>query len=330
MFKKLSLFALALTSSLGSLCADDYLSDYNSSNTQWRVTGEYLYLLPTVDDTGFVIDSPVTTTYPNGKRKDNDANFHSGYRVGAGYTFCGCNNELLASYTHLQFDQSKKVSGDFLWATVGRPDLTSLFEDYAGTASSKLDFLYQRLDGLYSHQLYDNCGLNFAFLFGLEAVELRLKERYTYESATFLGTVHQKSRVEAIGPQIGFAANYQLYKHCGCMPGTLSLNVLSSASLLAADNKVKVNNTLDGETLLDVSNSKSWRVIPALHASVGISYDMPISCYEASIGVSYEFSSYLRGRTGIIFADDVADSLSYNNYNNFDIQGLAVSASFRF
>lgn len=326
MFKKLSLLALLAATSVGSLEADFPMS----GNNQFRVTGEYLYLLPTIDDSAFVINSPVTSTFPNGKRENNNPQYHSGYRVGAGYSFCDCDSELLAAYTYLQFDQSKNVSGDFLWATLGRADFASAFENYAGTASSKLKFRYQRIDALYAHQLYDRCNLDVAILFGIEGAELRLKERYNYASVTNAGTVNQYSKISGLGPQFGFALNYLLYKFCGCLPGTLSFNVGSSASLLMSDSKVNSSNTLDDLLLLDVSNQKSWRVIPALHANVGLSFDTNISCYQATLKVGYEFSSYLRGLTRLSFPDDVADSLSYNNYYNFDVQGLYVSGSFRF
>ena len=330
MFKKLSLFAFAVAATAGVALSAN-LGGILDQGGQFRVFGQYLYLLPSIDDSSFVIDSPITTTFPNGKRKHNDVDFHSGFRVGGGYTFCGCSSEVNVAYTQLQFTEKRNIAGDFLWATVGRPDLTSSFENYAGVASSRLKFLYERFDGLFSQEIINNCcGLNVAVQFGIEAAQLRLKERYVYDSETNLGIVHQYSRAKGVGPQIGFAFDYELYTFCGCMPGKLSLNVLSSASLLAANNRTKVSNVLNDEDVLSVKNSKSWRVIPALHASIGLNYDLKVASYDTAIEVGYEFSSYLRGLTRLSFPDDVADALSNNYYDNFDVQGLYVSASFRF
>lgn len=320
---------MLMTACVGSLAAD-----INPATGQWRITAEYLYLLPTVDDTFFVIDSPVTTDFPNGSRKNNDFNFKSGWRLGGGYTFCE-NSELQVMYTNLNASQSKTVTGDFLWGTAGNATLVSNFENYAGSASSSLSNKYQRLDVLYAQELFSCGGLDFAVQFGLEAAELRLNEGYTYtallaEAPALVGIADLHSKTKGIGPQIGFSIDYELYRGDDCCPGVLSLNVVTGGSLLAADTKNSVFSTVDDDIVLDVSDSKSWRVIPALHASIGLNYDMAFDCVDASFGIGYEFSSYLRGLSRVSFPDDVAEGLSYNNYYNFDLQGLYVSGSVKF
>lgn len=330
MLKKFYLFALLTTLGMGPLNAAA-AANFDPSNGQWRVIGEYLYWQPSVDDTYFVIDSPVTTTFPNGKKRNNDFNFHSGYRVGGAFLFCDCEREVQITYTNLNFTQNKEIAGDFLWATVGRADLVSSFENYAGTADSGLKFTYQNVDAFYAQQLYDCCGLDFGVQIGLEAVELKLHETYAYTSDASTALIHQHCKTNAIGPKIGFAIGYEIYKgdSCGC-PGTLSLNVLTSGSLLAADTKTTVDNVLGGETILDVSDKKSWRVVPALHARAGLNYDMEFSCVDASLEIGYEFTSFLRGLSRQSYPDDVADGLTFNNYYNFDMQGLYVSGSVTF
>lgn len=329
MLKKLSLFAIMMTAAVGTLAA-------NTGDARWRVTGEYLYYMPTVDDTSYVIKSPVSTTFPNGKRHNNDFDFHSGWRVGVGHTFCDCNGELALAYTQLEYNQSNHITDDFLWATVGRADFANAFENFSGTASSKLDLRYQRIDALYSQPVFNdcNCGFNFAVQFGIEAAQLRLKERNTYVSGqgsvATVGLFEQYSKADGIGPQIGFAFDYELYRGCGALPGVLTFNVVSSGSLLAAETRVHSFESLNEIIDLDVKNSKTWRVIPAIHARVGLNYDLQIACTDASIGFGYDFSSYLRGLTRVGYPDDVADSLSYNNYYNFDVQGLYVSVTGRF
>lgn len=326
MFNKLKLFAL-LTVGCGSLVADSY----DPSHGQWRVTGEYLYLLPTFDDSSFVIESPVSTAFPNGSHKNNNFNFRSGFRVGGAYTFCDCNRELQVYYTNLNASQNKTVAGDFLWATIGRPDFTSNFENYAGTATSHLKLLYQTVDAFYAQQITSSCGLDFSALLGIEAAEIKLHEDYTYVSADDTGVVHNHARIEGIGPQLGFGLNYDVFENRGCnCPGKLSLNVFASSSLLATKSKTSAENVLNDVIDLDVSDSSSWRVVPALHARVGLNYETQFACVDTSLEIGYEFSSYFRALSRLGFPDDTADGLAFKNYYNFDVQGLYVALSARF
>lgn len=328
MLKKLGLCALLMTACIGSLVAND-----GSPHRRWSIGADYLYLKPSVDDTYFVIDSPILTDFPNGTRENNDFNFHSGYRINAAYEFCDCNRALQVSYSHLGFSQSRTVAGNFLWATVGRADTVSSFEHYAGTATSNLDYLYQRLDVLYAQQVFDCCKLDVAVQFGLEFAELKLNEDVAYVNnvGPVTNTTAMHSKVSGVGPQVGLALGYQLYERCGCAcPGLLSFNVVTSGSLLAAKSKASEFDTAAGVTITDVSDSSTWRVIPALHLRAGFSYDMCFSCLDASIEIGYEFNSYLRGLSRLSFADDVADGRCDSLYYDFDLQGLYVGVNVSF
>lgn len=337
MLRKFYSYLMLMTLGAGSLTAAS-AANYDPMNGQFKVIGEYLYWSPSVDDTYFVIDSPISTTFPNGKRKNVDLGFHSGYRVGGAYLFCDCDREVQVTYTNLDFTHSKTISGDFLWGTVGNADFLFNFEDYTGTASSHNSFYYQNIDAFYAQQLFEGCCLDFSVQVGLEAVELKYNNHITYTnnavpSAPVVGLVRQHSKTNAIGPKVGFAVGYELFQssNCAC-PGTLSLNVLSSGSLLAADTKTTVFNQLSGVTDLDVSDKKSWRVIPALHARVGLNYDMSFDCGDASVEIGYEFTSFIRGLSKLSFPDARAGvtGMSFDNYYNFDMQGLYVSGSFTF
>lgn len=325
-----------LCSALVVLSAGSLFAINHPAPGNWGVTGEYLYLLPTVDDTYFVTKSPSSTTFPNGRRENNDCKFYSGYRVTGVYTFCDCNcdREAVVSYAHLAGSQGKNVSGNFLWATRGRADFTSSFENYSGTADSRLGFNYERLDALYAQRIYNCCGLDVRLDFGLEYALLRLKERCTFAGGQNTGTIREKCRTWGIGPQFGFDVNYELCKfdECDCswLPGTLSLNVLTSGSILAGQTGTDVNNVLNNATILDVSDQKSCRVIPALHTRVGVNYDTCICGWKTDLEVGYEFSSYYRGLARQVYADDVADGHTTTSYYNYDVQGLYVSASVSF
>jgi hypothetical protein len=294
-------------------------------------SGDLLYMAPLLDDTYYVFDSPITSTSPSGQRKNNDFEFLPGFRLGLKYGLCECNREATLAFTWLGATQRSTTNGPFLWATVGRADLVSSFENYAGSASSKLNILYERVDALLGQQIYDNCGLNIDLNLGLEYAFLRLSEDYEYASATALGLVHQRSRAWAIGPQLGLDLNYCLFQICQFVPGTVSLHVCTSTSILAARSDIREIQTLDGASVANTRDEHAWRLVPALHARVGIKYDACFcSMFDTSLEFGYEFNSYLRGLSRISFPDDVADGLAFTNYYNFDVQGFYVSLAVGF
>ncbi len=327
MIKRLWLSALLVTTSAGA-----FAFDCCPSNNQWTVTGEYLYFRPSVDDTYFVLDADATSTFPTGTRENNDPTFRSGYRVGGSYSFAENDSQVKFFYSHLGFSQAKTIAGDFLWATVGRADFASAFENYAGTASSDLEYLYQRYDAVLCQQVYNNCGLNIGLGFGVEAAEMKLNEDFTFVAAQSTGIIEQRSKSWGFGPQFGVELGYDLYAgdECSCLPGNLEFNFLTSGSILAAHTKTSAFNSVAGAAILDVSDHRTWRIIPALHTRLGFDYDMNFSCADLTIGIGYEFTSYFRGLARTSYPDDVADGLSVTNYYNFDMQGLYVNANVRF
>jgi len=328
MLKPFQLCATLLAVGAGSLFADSH-----PSPGSWEITGEFLYMMPTLDDTYFVIESDVTTTSPNGTRLNNDFNFKPGFRVGGAYSLCECDADFSASYTYLKAKQNKTVSGDFLWATVGSADLVSGFENYAGTASSRLNLLYERVDASYDQLAFKCCGTDVYVKLGLEAAFLKLNENYAYQTnatSSIASTVHQSSRSWGVGPQIGFEFDYALFSGSSCSPGTLSLNVLSTGSLLVGESHTTTQNTVAGVATVNIKDKKTTRIVPALHARVGLNYETTISCLDTAFGLGYEFSSYLRGLSRSEFGDDVADGLCSTNYYNFDVQGLYINATVAF
>lgn len=309
------------------------LAAANPGPGQWQLSGDFVYLMPTLDDTYFVIDSPTASAFPSGIRKDNAPDFHPGFRVGLTYGFCDCCRTLRLDYTYLGFKQTDTVTGTNLWATKGRPDMISQFQDYSGEAASRLQYLYQRVNATMAQPVMDCCGLNVSLRYGLEYAFLRLNEEYAYVSATTIGLGREKSHTWGVGPQIGFDLEYELCKYSDCCPGTLSINFCSSASLLTGQTENSIFNstaTTTTTTQLDVNSRNTWRIIPALHANIGLNYDMCICGYQGALEVGYEFNSYLRGLSRVNFPDDSADSLCANSYCNFDVQGLYVSARVSF
>jgi hypothetical protein len=293
------------------------------------VGADFLYLLPSVDDTYFVFDSPESTIFPNGKRENNDFHFHPGFRVSAAYSACG-DQWIQLDYAMLQVKRSKTVQGDFLWATIGRSSLTSSFENYPGSASSRLDLLYQRADAFLVQQTLTCGGMDVSLKAGLEYAFLRLNEDFAYQRVAVLGEISQRSKTWGIGPEIGFGLDYAIDSYGGLLPGNLSLAVQASGSILSSQTTMRNFNALGGVAVLNEHDKNTWRVVPALHARIGLNYGSCLSWGDASIEVGYEFNTYFRGLSRLIFPDDVADGLCFNEYYNFDVQGLYVCAGLKF
>ncbi len=325
-------FQLAMLAMLG---ATSMLSaDYCGCLGGWKVSAEWLVLKASVDDTYFVIESPVDSFVPNGTRRNNDPEFDSGFRLTATFDLCDGCRQLYTAYTRFATQQHRHVAGGFLFATVGPPDLIAEFEDYDGTADSTLNLMYQRFDTLLVQQACSFCGFDLTFQMGFEYAYLRLSEHYAYDGDNGEGplqaSVFEKTHTSGFGPQVGLGLNYYILDGWGECPGSLYFTASGSGSLLVASTKIHANSFIDVETLTNVTDEATWRLIPALHAKFGFNFDTCLCGYDSTFGVNYEISSYVRGLSRTIYGDDVGDSLISNNYYNFDVQGLSITAGVNF
>ncbi|MCH9625063.1 MAG: hypothetical protein S4CHLAM123_02300 [Chlamydiales bacterium] len=295
----------------------------------WEIYGEYLYLCPSVDDTYFVIQSSENPSLV-GNRINNDFSFESGFRVGGAFRFCNGQRALRADYARLTASTHKAVSEGFLSATVGRADLVTQFQNYVGSATSDLDLSYKRVNGLFVQQLWNNC-FELNLLAGIEYASIDYDETDRFTRVVGLGEVDQHTEVWGVGPQFGFELGYNLYRSCFLCPGTFSITGKATGSLLASENRSNAFNSIpNGGTILNISDKSTERLIPVIHARIGLKYASRLFCFGTSIEAGYEFSSYLRAITKTIYTADTANSLSFSNYNNFDIQGLYIAGILSF
>ena len=140
-----------------------------------RVFAEVLFIRPTLDDTAFVLSSPVSTTFPNGHRESDEFEYEPAFRIGAGYTIAESGRSIELSYSRLESEATETLAGDFLWATVGHPDFVTSFENYTGSASADIDADYQQID-LHVTQPWQVSGMDLGLLFGLEWADFRVGE----------------------------------------------------------------------------------------------------------------------------------------------------------
>jgi hypothetical protein len=301
----------------------------------WRFSADFLYFMPTVDDTYFAINSPIVGDFTLlGTRSNNNFGFNPGFRVGAEYAFCQTRRDIQVFYTYLHAEQSETIFGDNLWATVGSTAFSTPFGPYSGSASSKLKLLYQRLDFNVSQHIIDAHGFNLYVQPGFEYAYLRLQQSYRFERPDFLGTVYQQSREWGIGPQLGlgFDANlYQGFLDSKCsVSHAVTVSSLFSSSILTGQGRTRELDTREGDVTNDLRDELAWRVIPAMHARVGLAYLVHGSCVGASLSVGYEFNTYIRGLAKTTFPSTASTSNCVTNYYNFDVQGLDISLAVTF
>ncbi len=302
----------------------------------WRLSADFLYLLPTVDDTYFAINSPIIGNFTLlGTLSNNDFGFKPGFRVGAEYAFCQTRRDIQAFYTYLHAEQTKTISGDSMWATQGSTSFSTPFTDYVGSAYSQLKLLYQRLDFNVSQHIIDAHGFNLYVQPGLEYAYLRLQQSYLYNATElFPGTVHQKSKVWGIGPQLGLGFDANLYNGSShsnrSTTHAVTLSGLFSSSILTGQSQIKEVDVREGDLIIDIPTKQTCRIIPALHARAGLTYLVHGSRMGASLSIGYEFNTYIRGLSKMLFPSTAAKSNITTSYYNFDIQGLDISLAFTF
>ena len=303
----------------------------------WQESIEFLYLLPTVDDTYYVLQSSESLDYPNGTRENNSFSFEPGYRVGVEYSFCDPQREFRAFYTYLSTTQTNSVAGQHLWTTLGSPAFGDLFEDYVGWASASSNLFYQRLEFSYAQRILDATGLYFYIEPGIELAYVRLTQSYTYrESGIYVGMLEERSKIEGVGPQLGLELGYDFYTiapPCGTTH-TFSTTGLFAGAILSSWSQAGNSSTLTGSgTVLDTEDRAVWRVIPALHAQAGLNYAAHFRTAGVALGLGYEFSTYIRGVSKALFSDKTTmagDAVSSLSYDNFDLQGLYISGAVTF
>lgn len=302
----------------------------------WGGAGEFIYFLPSIDDTYFVIESGAPSTGPSGTRRNNDFGFNPGFRVEGAYTFCSCEREFHVSYLRLRSHVNKTVTGSNLWATLGSGTFVDLFADYAGEALSDNDLLYQRVDSFFSQKLLDCCGLDLFLYAGLEYAYIRIVEDIDYIRTDGIGigfgNVNQRSHVWGIGPEFGAEFIYNLCCINWCYPGDLSLTGSVTGSLLVSKSRINSTNFTPVSTDINVRDRNTWRVIPSGRCRFGLNYALCLPCFGASIEAGYEINSYVRAVNWQAFPDPTAPTsgLCYTAYKNFDAHGLYVNVGFTY
>ena len=226
----------------------------------------------------------------------------------------------MASYTQF-FDSSvQQFSGSNLWAARGSADLLANFENYAGTATSEIDLKYRRVDVLMSEPV-NWPGSDLNFLYGIEYAHMNWDETETYVR-TVTATSTSSAKFNGVGPQIGFSLNYRPFTRLNPAVSGLSLDTTATGSLLLATSSSSLADVYNGTSIGRVQTDSTKRIIPALHARVGLGYAFGWDRFSATLKGGYEYNSYINGLQRLGNHDDVADGQYTVQYTNFDLSGF--------
>lgn len=324
MFKRL--FSLFILMMVGLPQLQAYI---HPKQCEWVFDAEFLYLLPSIDDTYYVLQG-TTLGVPNGDRFNNDFRFKPGFRVGALFGI-HCGAELQVYYTRFTESRNKTVAGNNLWAGQGSAEFAGNFGDYSGFATSYLALKYQQADALLAFELCGCCPFHAYFQGGLDYADFSLNETYTYNvpSAGDLGIVDRQNKTWGIGPQFGFEMDFDLCEFYR-WSGKLSFIGACRGALLASQSRENEADVANDDIAFAVNDRKTWRVIPTMHTKLGVNYLWCCQCFSAALEVGYEFTSYFRGITRTISTDDISEATIVNHYTNFDLQGLYVALDISF
>ncbi|NGX62012.1 MAG: hypothetical protein K940chlam9_01505 [Chlamydiae bacterium] len=280
----------------------------------FSVTGEWVYLQPVVDNTSFVIKNSDSNRFQQiGPRERHDMDYESGFRIEGMYAFSNCFTDLRVAWTHLETDDTKTVSGEFLHPTKGYPLFT--IGSYEGLAKSRLDLDFDRVEGVVGFRVFNSCCFDLVIEGGLHYVSLDTKNDAFYlKESKNIHFVKTDSRYWGIGPQIGVDLYYNFW-NCLAVVGR------AQGALLVGECETRnVIGDLNSGLTVDSKSTDTWRVVPYFQTRVGLNYDWTFSCLTISLEGGYEFMSYIHPL--------VNSSAWFNNFDpdvsDFDLPGNSV------
>lgn len=143
---------------------------------------EWIYFRPTKDNYLFTqnTNESSTSNVTNSLSATKVPAYHSGWRAGAKYYFCGCEDALLVRWTQLRTtDKGKFVAQDFVLPSgtfsVGGANFI--------TAADRVKFDYYALECLFDHKIYCNCLFNMNFVGGIQYAWIGVKEHIAFTAS---------------------------------------------------------------------------------------------------------------------------------------------------
>lgn len=340
---KKTLFAIAMLLLQTTLAHATPYIPQNSYPETFSVNGQWLYFSPNSESSYYYAQSDAAGNVDGQRHANKLDNYHSGYRVGIGYTPCECGPYFTTTWSELRANHSDSITSPIgVFPTVGPADL--IFAGPAATASASHHFHYFALDSAIGQTFIRQPSFNLSLFGGLHYARLISNDNYAFVgftdddggTAAFAGT--EANNFWGIGPQIGFQAQFPIW--CG-----LSFFGNTSGALLAGkpDTTLSYLSTVTsgaGTTVTPfvANNDRVWRCVPQVDFELGFCYDFSFSgfgwsqcCngFSGSFEIGYEMLTYFDGLSNTIFPASAA-SASFDNYRNVTMHGLTLGLSLGF
>ena len=334
-----SLLCLSIATIIGS---GPLFAEGNFLGGTLRVTGEYLYLKPTVENNYFVqvSDETAVSNQVVGREVQDQFSYSSGFRAEIGYQLCN-KGEVSLGYSHLTSSTSKTVEGEFLSTMLGDDRLGIDYAYYNGTATNYMDVRFKNWGAYYTLDLCSQACCDFSLVLGLEYADIKFNQTALYVDSTdeenATGRVAYTSKTRGLGPMGGFKMSCPLVSfgpdccHVLQFKGSASGTLYVSRNIGHSTVDILDSNGVIDEQLVDLKRERSSDLMPALNARVGLGYDFSFKCIDASFEVGYQLASYYQAVVRTHFPqDNGASFFSMRKYSNFNLQGLYSSGTLKF
>ncbi len=287
---------------------------------------DFLYMAPSYDETYFVVKGN-RDGVPNGLRCNNQVGYNFGFRLEGIFPICQSCFDFRIRWTHLYATSRRSVTDNALpaqlWPVEIVPSANNVSQPFAGSASSDIGVMHQRLECLLNEQIWQPSCFRLFLREGIGWHYIRYHEVIEYkEFAGQSEKIQFHAHTKGIGPELALTAFCEPWRALSLWPEDLALKLMGEACLIAANSKAKIA-ILDTTALVShVTQSSFWKVVPEFTIGVGIKYFSQIWRCPTHFELGYELTSYPRGTSKLLFISGGNPGLSFNQYSDFFIRGF--------
>ncbi len=298
----------------------------------FTVAGEWLYLMPSFDQSEYVMNGSAASQLNNdlSERIGVDQQFASGYRIDLSYLCC---HPISLRYTHFGADPKDSVSSssDNLYQILGTPS-TSALSGTVGDATFTRFYKYDTIEGLVSFFCWSRCAWNTDFQAGAQYAYLRVEECANYFNSNAVERQFLETYMEArqFGPEVAFDSNWYFLK-------CLAFKTRFQGAFLSSWNRsTMMIQDVDGSRGNFKNVPNFWHVNFHLAVRFGLQFSHQVSipkicgCLGMNIEGGYEWSVRTKAVNRMYFVDDSNEGFSLNEWSDLTLQGPYVRMNFCF
>lgn len=303
----------------------------SNGGNQWAVNADFLWWKAVEDSLPVAIITDTTDTDLGTAQSADILNLNHkwdpGFRIGVGYTPCGCDWNLVAEWTHFNTKASRSFDPGTEDETI-IPQWGSLtpFGAELATLSSNWHLQLNWADFLFNKTFCVDPCFELGIHAGLRAVWLHQKFNFSLVNAAdtpVTNNLNSKSDYNSLGIVAGLDASWLV--GCG-----ISVNASAGGSLLYGRQKSSVSESLiTGVGTNTIAGSSNYYISRAMtDVSLGLGWHGNItSCLEAALEIDWEHHILFCQNQ---FPRGSSTSNSRPRDGDLTIQGLTVSGTIFF